>query len=561
MLDVPRRLVGGDVQATGRPRARVWTADKTAYIAYAATACVAAVFAVQVFLLPLSTYLSVLNIDDSFYYFQIARNFAAGRFSTFDGVHLTNGYHPLWAVVLTPVFAVIRDPILAIRVVKMVELAFLSAGALLIMASGRKAGWPALLSLAIPISLIAMQVLYRGMETSIQVLLCAGLLYGLVQLFARHDDRAPVLGIGLICCLLPWARLETLTISLGAMLVVTTHAIWIDRGRRGVVLLSWALLAISVAGYFIYNNFVFGSAVPISGSIKNYWSSIRFSEVGGYDFLRNAKLYYWSYRRPLTECAGILVVAAGPWLLPAYRRPLHAAQHAIDLFIAILVAAFVARLAYASAFVNIAYDNSYYYVPYYLVHALTIAYLVSRALLLIDALARGSRDLSRPIYLAASAAALLVAGLQSHPWSLPDRWRQEGSQPSWLMSSYDGANWMNRNLPQAAVIGSPDSGALGYFSTRRVINLDGLVNETGFFSAMKNQSVERWIRAAGITHLANAVVADTSDGCAFIARGSAQTRPYLGSCTLLYDGLRFRESWQGSRDQMQFRVYAYAPKT
>ena len=46
-----------------------------------------------------------VNNDDSFYYFQIARNLAAGQFSTFDGgITRTNGYHPLWMLLLTPFY-------------------------------------------------------------------------------------------------------------------------------------------------------------------------------------------------------------------------------------------------------------------------------------------------------------------------------------------------------------------------------------------------------------------------------------------------------------------------
>lgn len=53
---------------------------------------------------------SVMGIgfeDDFFYYLAIARNLAFQGRSTFDGTHLTNGYHPLWMVVvaaLTKVF-------------------------------------------------------------------------------------------------------------------------------------------------------------------------------------------------------------------------------------------------------------------------------------------------------------------------------------------------------------------------------------------------------------------------------------------------------------------------
>ncbi|MEJ7652805.1 MAG: hypothetical protein WKH64_05415 [Chloroflexia bacterium] len=40
--------------------------------------------------------------DDSYYYFEIARNL--GVRSTFDGVGQTNGYHPLWLLVITPIW-------------------------------------------------------------------------------------------------------------------------------------------------------------------------------------------------------------------------------------------------------------------------------------------------------------------------------------------------------------------------------------------------------------------------------------------------------------------------
>jgi hypothetical protein len=38
--------------------------------------------------------------DDAFYYFQIARNIVTLHRSSFDGAHLTNGYHPLWMLTL-----------------------------------------------------------------------------------------------------------------------------------------------------------------------------------------------------------------------------------------------------------------------------------------------------------------------------------------------------------------------------------------------------------------------------------------------------------------------------
>jgi hypothetical protein len=42
--------------------------------------------------------------DDAFYYFQIARHLAQGDGVTFDGLTATNGFHPLWLVLITPFF-------------------------------------------------------------------------------------------------------------------------------------------------------------------------------------------------------------------------------------------------------------------------------------------------------------------------------------------------------------------------------------------------------------------------------------------------------------------------
>ncbi len=40
-------------------------------------------------------------VDDFFYYLKIAQNFAHRAGSTFNGIVPTNGYHPLWFLILS----------------------------------------------------------------------------------------------------------------------------------------------------------------------------------------------------------------------------------------------------------------------------------------------------------------------------------------------------------------------------------------------------------------------------------------------------------------------------
>ena len=71
--------------------------------------------------------------DDAYYYFKVAQNITEGLGSTFDGINMTNGYHPLWMLVCIPVFAFARfDLILPLRILLMVIAVFNAATAILI---------------------------------------------------------------------------------------------------------------------------------------------------------------------------------------------------------------------------------------------------------------------------------------------------------------------------------------------------------------------------------------------------------------------------------------------
>ena len=59
--------------------------------------------------------------DDAYYYFKVAQNISEGHGSTFDGIHPTNGYHPLWLLICIPIFALARfDLILPLRILLIV---------------------------------------------------------------------------------------------------------------------------------------------------------------------------------------------------------------------------------------------------------------------------------------------------------------------------------------------------------------------------------------------------------------------------------------------------------
>lgn len=65
---------------------------------------------------PLEVLMSWFLIDDAFYYFQVARNVIRGIGFSFDGIALTNGFHPLWMVINIFLFLLSNgDRVIALR--------------------------------------------------------------------------------------------------------------------------------------------------------------------------------------------------------------------------------------------------------------------------------------------------------------------------------------------------------------------------------------------------------------------------------------------------------------
>src|SRR5947207_2756246 len=81
--------------------------------------------------------LTALMFDDGFYYAKIAQHVARGDGSTFDGIHPTSGYHPLWMLCLVPIHRMISAPSVAVILGSLLQALFLAAVAGLTYATAR----------------------------------------------------------------------------------------------------------------------------------------------------------------------------------------------------------------------------------------------------------------------------------------------------------------------------------------------------------------------------------------------------------------------------------------
>ena len=195
------------------------------------------------------------NTDDGYYYFTVARNIAAGNGSTFDGINLTNGYHPLWMLVCVAVFFLFGggDPILPLRVIALLGGLLNVASTLLLYriltrVLHKSLAWAAA---AVWASLPAIQLVTtaQGLETGLAV----GLLFLLVdraQVWFGDNAKQPstrhLLSFGFLAALTVLARLD----NLFYIILLCVFAILQIRFRRGVFLYDW--IAVSFSAYFAW---------------------------------------------------------------------------------------------------------------------------------------------------------------------------------------------------------------------------------------------------------------------------------------------------------------------
>ncbi len=155
-----------------------------------------------------------VSYDDAYYYFQIAYHLAEGKFSTFDGgITRTNGYHPLWLLLITPFYWVF-DKETALFGIKAFEIMLVAGGVACIAGAARLARLPWVLLFATLPLLYEHRALLRGMEAA-AALFMLGLFFLALMLYARNPARW-TWPLAIVAFALPWVRLEYIAISLAA---------------------------------------------------------------------------------------------------------------------------------------------------------------------------------------------------------------------------------------------------------------------------------------------------------------------------------------------------------
>ena len=195
--------------------------------------------------------------DDAYYYFKVAQNISEGHGSTFDGIHLTNGYHPLWLLICIPVFALTRyDLILPLRVLAVITGVLQYGTAMFLYRLVRMAVSPAagFLTAAYWLfnSYILLFLFKTGVESGIALLALTAFLY-LVYKFdtsrAQSDRTIPRIAVlGAFALLTTLGRLDLAFISI----VIGVWIIFRGTAIRYLLPLDALAILVSTVAAFLF---------------------------------------------------------------------------------------------------------------------------------------------------------------------------------------------------------------------------------------------------------------------------------------------------------------------
>lgn len=416
--------------------------------------------------------------DDAFYYFGIARHLALGDPPSIDGIHPTNGYHPLWMLLLVPLYALMPSGSLVapVRVAMVLGALFDTISGALLWRICRRVG------LGVGASAVALatfsvnphQVINAtcGLETSLA--LCLALLVVTIHLEFRTSSRPLRFGVASGLAILARTDLIVLVACLCTQRAV---ALWQDSGARAMLrwttpvlvsvaclLAPWAAYSFSTTGAFVQSSgialaFVHHS-MPALWGVEQPGTHLMLARVlGSMTEGANMLLRWHGVSATVATGAGLAGLASVIACKAEHRRKLFRRIRPLLPLFAALTLLFLIHTAVRQVF------REWYTAPFIAVTAIVVGLFTQHN-------ADWSRR-PRAIMFGAAGALGVWLGYGASAWGTPLYSQVRAGHPSSTIHE-----------------GHSDCGIVSYFTGRGITNLDGIVNQSALDALIRGKLLE-----------------------------------------------------------------------
>jgi len=437
-----------------------------------------------VFIFTTISRLLAIFADGSGYYLQVARNVASGHGFTFDGLHPTNGFHPLWMIILVVISKMgLWTSESFFRIIGVVEVGLIAAAALVFYRALRIAISP-MAALAGGLVFLATALHNLNlMESSVVLVATSSLfLYGAKYRLRGNYRRLPSITFGALLGLAILARLD---VALLAVAIGVADAIQIGRScenrRRRIARLSWTVLgaATLVVPYLVYNQYSFGSIIPVSGRLESTFPIV---EIDGlWEKIRSLDKY------TVLALLGAVVYLA--WWLIARRRRVEPTLTTRWYLLDATMVLSVTTLAHAA--------NELLFMRWALYWHFTLVVPLSG--MMVGVCWQVWEEKAHNRTSATIGIVLLCVFLAMHARSISRR-LQVDLHNNWHVQAYDVSLWIREHTKPNAILAMPAPEVTGFFSERRTIDLAGLCNSMELQDVIREQRLQAYLKRNGVEY-------------------------------------------------------------
>ena len=426
--------------------------------------------------LPLRITIFRFVFEDSFYYLRVARSIVDGSGSSFDGIHPTNGYHPLWMLIsVLLVFPFKLGSVMPFHLLLSVCCVFHVLTAVLIYKTvllGGHRGVAVFAALVWLLNYNVAGIALCGLETAMFAFFAIATVH--YYLLRRNDLTArQSVGVGVMLGVTALARLDGAL--LGIALAIDQLLLGVSRKERLTGLLK-RIAPMSLAGsammtpWLVLSYSISGTIFPNSHRAVRLWYGpdelLRNGMVKGLvGILMNhapvmARIYGFV---PLSLLSLVLFAVFCGLLLKGRER------RKVGLPIVVFVMYPIAHTLYYTRYFEP--YNRYLYPAHMLVFA--------GAMTAIGCWMLGNKNGRFVRWCGMAAGVVIIVNLIL---SGIDTWKQGTASvrthsAHWTMFN-KALPWIKENVKPHERVGAFNSGIYGYLSGRTIVNLDGVMNDS-----------------------------------------------------------------------------------
>jgi hypothetical protein len=411
-----------------------------------------------------------VTADDAYYYFRLAQNIISGAGVTFDGIHLTNGFHPLYTLLLVPLLKFAGNDLALGVNLALTLVAILSAAT----------AWP----------------VYRiGQQVDSDM---AGLIGAVLHLLNPWMILIPMTGVEsavylftfawAIVAYLVWRNQPTtphalvaggaigLTImgrSEGGLLLagVMADVLWQNRRDLARTIRPMAIIALSATTvclpWAVWSTANFGTPFQVSGP-----TIIMLSHANRPTSLDSQIVWYlkqtawfslrYAYKIILYNVLAVLMMSLAFWAHRRDRERLNVGWQA---------AAPLAFLGVPFVLITLYYNVVMWHQQHWYFSALMLIATVVAAPIIVGWLGDYAAQYKLLFGIAAGAVGLCAGALFII-------WTRGFYSTTGQHERYLAGRWLAKSQVQSAVFAASDNGLFGYYCQCKMVNTEGVVNNS-----------------------------------------------------------------------------------